>query len=53
MIHSAILLDRWPVLLCMAVATEAALISVGFANRGDSRTVGPPTGGLLVSFTFL
>lgn len=52
-IHPAILLDLWPVLLCMAAATAAALISARLANRVDSRTVGLTTGGLLVSFTFL
>ncbi len=48
LIHPAILLERWPVLLlCMAVATAASLISARFANRLDSRTVGLVTGGLL------
>ena len=48
LIHPAILLDRWPVLLlCMAVATAASLISARFANRVDNRTVGLVTGVVL------
>ena len=45
MIHPAILLERWPVLVyCMAVATAASLWSARFANRVNSRTVGLVTG---------
>lgn len=34
-------LERWPVLiLCIAVAAVASLVSARFANRVDSRTVG-------------
>jgi len=48
LIHPAILLDRWPVLiLCMAAATAASLVSARFANRVDSRTVGRVTGVVL------
>ncbi|MDE6589402.1 MAG: sulfite exporter TauE/SafE family protein, partial [Oscillospiraceae bacterium] len=45
LIHPAILLERWPVLvLCMAAATAASLVSARFANRVDSRTVGRVAG---------
>ena len=48
LIHPAILLERWPVLiLCMTVATAASLASARFANRVDSRTVGLVTGAVL------
>ena len=48
LIHPAILLERWPVLiLCMTVATAASLASARFANRVDSRTVGLVTGVVL------
>lgn len=48
LIHPAILLERWPVLLlCMAVATAASLVSAQFANRVDNRTVGLVTGVIL------
>ncbi len=48
LIHPAILLERWPVLiLCMTVATAASLVSARFANRVDSRTVGLVTGVVL------
>ncbi|MDE6281326.1 MAG: TSUP family transporter, partial [Oscillospiraceae bacterium] len=48
LIHPAILLERWPVLLpCMAVATAASLVSARFANRVDNRTVGLVTGVVL------
>ncbi len=48
LIHPAILLERWPVLLlCMATATAASLISARFANRADNRTVGLVTGAIL------
>ena len=50
MIHPAILLERWPVLLCcMAVATAASLWSARFANRVNSRTVGLVTGVILTA----
>ncbi len=48
LIHPAIVLERFPVLLlCMAVATAASLLSARFANRVNSRTVGRITGVLL------
>ena len=48
LIHPAILLERWPVLLlCMAVSTAASLASARFANRADNRTVGLVTGVVL------
>ena len=48
LIHPAILLERWPVLLlCMAAATAASLVSARFANRVDNRTVGRVTGVVL------
>ncbi len=48
LIHPAILLERWPVLLlCITVATAASLVSARFANRVDSRTVGLVTGVVL------
>ena len=50
LIHPAILLERWPVLLlCMTVATAASLISARFANRVDNRTVGLVTGAVLTA----
>lgn len=48
LIYPAILLERWPVLLlCMAVATAASLVSARFANRVDNRAVGLVTGVVL------
>ena len=48
LIHPAILLEKWDVmLLCIAVATAASLLSARFANRVNSRTVGLVTGGVL------
>lgn len=48
LIHPAILLERWNVLLiCMVVATMASLISAQFANRVKNRTVGLVTGAVL------
>ncbi len=48
LIHPAILLEKWDVmLLCMAVATAASLLSARFANRVASRTVGLVTGFVL------
>ena len=50
MIHPAILLERWPVLLyCMTVATAASLWSARFANRVNNRTVGLVTGVILTA----
>lgn len=48
LIHPAILLEKWDVmLLCIVVATVASLISARFANRVDNRTVGLATGAVL------
>ncbi|MBQ8954444.1 MAG: TSUP family transporter [Clostridia bacterium] len=48
LIHPAILLEKWNVmLLCIAVATAASLISARFANRANNRTVGLATGAVL------
>ena len=45
LIHPAILLDKWNVmLLCITVATAASLVSAQFANRVKNRTVGLATG---------
>ena len=50
MIHPAILLERWPVLIyCMVVATAASLWSARFANRVNNRTVGLVTGLILTA----
>ena len=50
LIHPAILLERWPVLLlCIVVATAASLICARFANRVDNRTVGLVTGVVLTA----
>ena len=47
-IHPAIVLDRWNVLLiCVVVATAASLVSAQFANRVKNRTVGLVTGVVL------
>ncbi|MDE7248866.1 MAG: TSUP family transporter, partial [Lachnospiraceae bacterium] len=47
-IHPAIILERWDVLLiCVVVATAASLISAQFANRVKNRTVGLVTGAVL------
>lgn len=47
-IHPAIVLERWNVLLiCIIVATMASLISAQFANKVNSRTVGLVTGAVL------
>ena len=49
-IHPAIVLERWPVLVyCMAVATAASLFSARFANQVDDRTVGLVTGAILTA----
>ena len=48
LIHPAIILEKWGVmLLCMAVATIASLVSARFANRVNNRTVGLVTGAVL------
>ena len=48
LIHPAILLEKWDVmLLCIAVATTASLVSARFANRVSNRTVGLVTGAVL------
>ncbi len=48
LIHPAILLEKWDVmLLCIAVATTASLVSARFANRVGNRTVGLVTGAVL------
>ena len=48
LIHPAIVLEKWPVLLvCMTVVTAASLISARFANRVNNRTVGLVTGVVL------
>ena len=48
LIHPAILLEKWDVmLLCIAVATAASLFSARFANRVHNRTVGLATGAVL------
>ena len=47
-IHPAIILERWDVLLiCIVVATAASLVSAQFANRVKNRTVGLVTGAVL------
>ncbi|MDE7283416.1 MAG: TSUP family transporter, partial [Lachnospiraceae bacterium] len=47
-IHPAIILERWDVLLiCIVVATVASLVSAQFANRVKNRTVGLVTGAVL------
>ncbi len=48
LIHPAIVLERWNVLLvCIVTATAASLISAKFANRVNSKTVGRVTGVIL------
>ncbi len=48
LIHPAILLEKWDVmLLCIVTATAASLISARFANRASNRTVGLATGAVL------
>ena len=47
-IHPAIILERWDVLLiCIIVATATSLVSAQFANRVKNRTVGLVTGVVL------
>ena len=49
LIHPAILLEKWDVmLLCIVVATVASLASARFANRVKNRTVGLVTGAVLM-----
>ena len=48
MIHPAIVFEKWDVMLvCIAVATAASLISAHFANRVKNRTIGLVTGVVL------
>lgn len=48
LIHPAIVLERWNVLLiCIVTATAASLISAQFANRVNNKTVGRVTGVIL------
>ncbi|MCD7807376.1 MAG: sulfite exporter TauE/SafE family protein [Lachnospiraceae bacterium] len=48
LIHPAIVLERWNVLIvCIITATAASLISAQFANRVNSKTVGRVTGVIL------
>ncbi|MCD8117392.1 MAG: sulfite exporter TauE/SafE family protein [Oscillospiraceae bacterium] len=49
LIHPAIVLERWDVLIiCIVTATAASLISARFANRVNNKTVGRITGVVLV-----
>ncbi|MCD7715669.1 MAG: TSUP family transporter [Lachnospiraceae bacterium] len=49
LIHPAIILERWNVLIiCIVTATAASLISAQFANRVNNKTVGRVTGVILV-----
>ena len=48
LIHPAILLEKWDVmLLCIVIATVASLLSARFANRVNNRTIGLVTGVVL------
>ncbi len=48
LIHPAIILKRWNVLIiCIITATAASLISAQFANRVNNKTVGRTTGIIL------
>ena len=48
LIHPAIVLERWNVLLiCIVTATVSSLVSAQFANRVKNRTVGFVTGAVL------
>ncbi len=48
LIHPAIVLERWNVLLiCIVTATASSMISARFANRVSNRTVGLVTGVVL------
>lgn len=45
LIHPAVLLEKWDVmLLCIVTATAASLISARYANKADNHTVGLVTG---------
>ena len=49
-IHPAIVLERWPVLIyCIIAATVTSLFSARFANRVNNRTVGLVTGVILTA----
>ena len=53
LIHPAILLERWNVLIfCVIAATASSLISARFANRVNNRTVGLVTGAVLTVLGF-
>ncbi len=48
LIHPAIVLEKWDVMLiCIVVSTAASLLSARFANRVKNRTVGLVTGAVL------
>ena len=48
LIHPAIVLEKWNVLIiCIVTATAASLLSARFANRVKNRTVGLVTGAVL------
>jgi dolichol kinase len=48
LIHPAIILEKWDVLIfCIVVATAASLASAKFANRVKNRTIGLVTGAVL------
>ncbi|MCD8107015.1 MAG: TSUP family transporter [Oscillospiraceae bacterium] len=48
LIHPAIILERWDVLIiCIVTATAASLISAKFANKVNNKTVGRVTGVIL------
>ena len=48
LIHPAVVLEKWPVLLiCVVTTTAASLVSARFANRVSNRTVGLVTGVVL------
>ena len=48
LIHPAIVLEKWNVMLiCIVAATAASLVSARFANRVKNRTVGLVTGAVL------
>ena len=47
-IHPAIILERWPVLvICIIVTTLASLVNARFANKVENRIVGLVTGAVL------
>ncbi|MCD8330988.1 MAG: hypothetical protein LUB63_00450, partial [Oscillospiraceae bacterium] len=50
LIHPAIVLEHWGVLIvCVIAATAASLISAQFANRVKNKTVGRVTGVILTA----